>query len=152
MTIKVPEDSKSLKMNDLIAMSQQYTLQDTHLCNTCNVPLKERVRIVDAKQMVVLKLDVWTKGAAGGDLVRRKASVTSVQNSTIKISDKSFTLQSSIHLISTKSAGFSYISIVRTNNKWVHINNHVLYHECWPKGAKNLYLAFYEQSSLFGSK
>ena len=57
MTIKVPEDSKSLKMNDLIAMSQQYTLQDTHLCNTCNVPLKERIRIVGAKQMVVLKLD-----------------------------------------------------------------------------------------------
>ena len=152
MTIKVPKDSKSLKMNDLIAMSQQYTLQDTHLCNTCNVPLKECVRIVGAKQMVVLKLDVWTKGATGGNLVRRKASVTSVQNSTIKISDKSFTLQSSIHLISTKSAGFSYISIVRTNNKWVHINNHVLSHDCWPKGAKNLYLAFYEHSSLFGSK
>ena len=59
-------------MNDLIALSQQYTLQDTHLCNTCNVPLKKRVRIVSAKQMVVLKLDVWTKGAAGGDVVRRK--------------------------------------------------------------------------------
>ena len=90
MTIKVPEDSRSLKMDDLIVLSQQYTVQDTHLCNTCNVPLKIRTRIISAKQMVVFKLDVWTKGAEGGDVVRRKASVTSVQNSTIKIGDKSF--------------------------------------------------------------
>ena len=152
MTIKVPEDSKSLKMDDLITLSQQYTVQDAHLCNTCNVPVKMCSRIVGAKQIVVLKLDVWTKGAENGNVVRRKASVTSAQNSTIKIEDKSFILQSSVHLVSNKSAGFSYASIVRVNSKWVHVNNHVLSHECWPKGAKNLYLAFYEQVSLSGTK
>ena len=114
--------------------------------------MKKRIQIVSAKQMVVLKLDVWTKGAEGGDVVRRKASVTSVQNSIIKIGDKSFTLQTSVHLTSNRSAGFSYISIVRGNNKWVHINNHVLSYEYWPKGAKNLYLAFYEQHPLSSGK
>ena len=152
MTIKVPEDSKSIKMDDLIALSQRYVVQDTHMCNTCNLPVKMHSQIVGAKQIVVLKLDVWTKGAECGNVVRRKASVTSVQNSTIKIEDKSFTLQSSIHLVSNKSEGFSYASIVRVNNKWVHINNHVLSHECWPKIAKNLYLAFYEHISLSGTK
>ena len=97
---------------------------------------------------MVLKLDVWTKGAENGNVVRRKASITSAQNSTIKIEDKSFILQSSVHLVSNKSACFSYASIIRINNKWVHVNNHVLYHEFWPKGAKNLYLAFYEQVAL----
>ena len=61
-------------------------------------------------------------------------------------------MQSSVHLLSDKSAGFSYISIVRSNGKWIHCNNQVLSRECWPKGAKNLYLAFYEQSSLRGTK
>ena len=152
MTIKVPEDSKSLKMDDLITLSQQYTVQDAHLCSTCNVPVKMRSQITGAKQIVVLKLDVWTKGAENGNVVRRKASITSAQNSTIKIEDKSFILQSSVHLVSNKSAGFSYASIIRVNNKWVHVNNHVLSHECWPKGAKNLFLAFYEQVSLSGTK
>ena len=139
-------------MNDLITLSQQYTVHDDHLCSTCNVPVKMRYRIVGAKQIVVLKLDVWTKGAENSNVVRRKASVTSAQNSTIKIEDKSFILQSSVHLVSNKSAGFSYASIVRVNNKWVNVNNHVLSHECWPKGAKNLYLAFYEQILLSGTK
>ena len=67
------------------------------------------------------------------------------QNSSIKVGEKLFTLQSSVHLLSDKSAGFSY----RSNGKWIHCNNQVLSCECWPKGAKNLYLAFYEQSSLF---
>ena len=35
---------------------------------------------------------------------------------------------------------------------WVHVNNHVMSHECWLKGAKNLYLAFYEQTSSCGAK
>ena len=41
--------------------------------------------------------------------------------------------------------------IVRSNGKWIHCNNQVS-RECWPKGAKNLYLAFYEQTPLRGTK
>ena len=152
MDIKVPEDSKSLKMDELIALSQEYALQDTYLCDKCKVAMKVRTRIVSAKQMVVLKLDVWSKAINSCDVVRRKASITSVQNSSIKLGDKLYTLQSSVHLLSNKGAGFSYISIVRSNCKWIHFNNHVLSHECWPKGAKNLYLAFYEQVSSCGVK
>ena len=81
--------------------------------------MKLRTRIVDAKQLIVLKLDVWK-------MVRRKANITSVQNSSIKVGDKLFTLQSSVHLLSNKSAGFAlfaqmvsgYIAIT----KYYHMN------------------------------
>ena len=139
-------------MNDLIALSQQYAAQDSQVCDKCNTPLKLRTQIVDARQILVLKLDVWGKVEGGAKMVRRNASINSVSNSSIKVGDKVFTLQSSVHLLSDKSAGFSYISIVRSNGKWIHCNNQVLSHECWPKGAKNLYLAFYEQTSLGGTK
>ena len=109
MSITIPADSKSLNMNDLIVASQQCAVKDTH---ECNVPMKLRTQIVDAKQLIVLKLDVWNKGIDGAKMVRRKANITSV-HSSIKVGDKLFTLQSSVHLLSDKRAGFSYISIVR---------------------------------------
>ena len=152
MSITIPEDSKSLNMNDLIAATQQCTVKDTHICVECNVPMKVHTQIVDAKQLMVLKLDVWNMSSDGAKMVRRKANITSVQNSSIKVGDKHFALQSSVHLLSDKSAGFSYISIVHSNGKWIHCNNQVLSRECWPKGAKNLYLAFYEQKCLRGTK
>ena len=71
--------------------------------------------------------------------------------SSIKVGDNLFTLQSSVHLHSNKSASFSYISIVRSSGKWIHCNNQIISQECWPKGVKNLYLAFYEQTSLGGT-
>ena len=45
-----------------------------------------------------------------------------------------------------KGAGISYVGIFHLNNKWVHCENQKLSVEGWPKGAKGLYLAFYEQS------
>ena len=148
MSITIPEDSN---MNDLI-VAQQCAVKDTHVCVECNVPMKLCTQIVDAKQLIVLKLDVWNKSLDGAKMVRRKANITSVQNSSIKVGDKLFALQSSVHLLSDKSAGFSYISIVHSNGKWIHCNNQVLSCECWPKGAKNLYLAFYEQKCLHATK
>ena len=46
-------------MNDLISSSQQYAVQDSHVCDKCNAPMKLFTQIVDAKQIIVLKLDVW---------------------------------------------------------------------------------------------
>ena len=152
MSIRVPKDSKSLNMNDLIASSQQCAVQDIHVCDKCNAPMKLCTKIVDAKQIIVLKLDVWNKVVGGAKMVRRNANITSVPNSSIKVGDNLFTLQSSVHLHSNKSASFSYISIVRSSGKWIHCNNQIISQECWPKGAKNLYLAFYEQTSLGGTK
>ena len=152
MSVRVPKDSKSLNMNDLIASSQQCALQDIHVCDKCNAPMKLCTKIVDAKQIIVLKLDVWNKVVGGAKMVRRNANITSVPNSSIKVGDNLFTLQSSVHLHSNKSASFSYISIVRSSGKWIHCNNQIISQECWPKGAKNLYLAFYEQTSLGGTK
>ena len=78
MSIRIPEDSKSLNMNDLIASSQQCTVKDTHVCDKCNVPMKLHTQIVDAKQIIVLRLDVWNKDLDGAKMVRRKANITSV--------------------------------------------------------------------------
>ena len=87
MSITIPEDSKSLNMNDLITTSQQCAVKDTHVCVECSVPMKLCTQIVDAKQLIVLKLDIWNKTLDGTKMVRRKANITSVQNSSIKVGD-----------------------------------------------------------------
>ena len=72
-------------MNDLIAASQQCAIKDTHVCVECNVLMKLCTQIVDAKQLIVLKLDVWNKSLDGAKMVRRKANIISIQNSSIKV-------------------------------------------------------------------
>ena len=79
MSMIIPTDSKSL---NIIVASQQCAVKDTHVCDECNVPMKLHTHIVDAKQLIVLKLDVWNKGLDGPKMVRRKANITSVQNSS----------------------------------------------------------------------
>ena len=80
MSISIPKYSKSLNMTNLITSS--------HVCDKCNAPLKVRTQIVDANQIIELKLDVWRKVEGGAKTVRRTASINS--------SDKIFTLQSSV--------------------------------------------------------
>ena len=75
-------------MNDLITASQQCVVKDTHVCVECNVPMKLCTQIVDAKQLMVLKLDVWNKSLDGAKMVRRKANITSIQNSSIQVGNK----------------------------------------------------------------
>ena len=47
--------------------------------------MKLCTQIVDPKQLIVLKLDVWNKALDGAKMVRRKENITSVQNSSIKV-------------------------------------------------------------------
>ena len=149
--IKISEDCKSVKMADLIANCSEYHLDKSLLCDKCHRPLNVRTQVVDAKQILILKLDVWSKNTDGND-IRRKANISAVPSSSIKVGDKTFTLRSSIHLSSTKGAGVSYVSVVLSNNKWVHCNNQTLSTQSWPKGAKNLYIAFYENTSMCNAK
>ena len=143
--IKVPQDCKSIKMTDLIASAQQYQLQNPNLCESCGKPTKVRTHIVNAKQFILVKLDVWS-AKPNSESVRRKTTITAVPNSFVKVNDKIFTLSSSVHVLSNKGAGISYIGIVQSNSKWVHCENQKLSVEGWPKGAKGSYLAFYEHS------
>ena len=118
INIKVPKDCKSIKMTDLIASSQQYQLQDSTLCDSCGKSTKVRTHIVEAKQFIIVKMDVWS-AKPNRKSVRRNTSITAVPNSVIKVNDKTFTLCSSVHVFSNKGAGISYVGIVHSNNKWV---------------------------------
>ena len=144
--LNIPQDCKSIKMNDLIASTQQYHSQNSTLCDSCGKPTKVRTRILDAKQFIVVKMDVWS-AKANNKSVRRNTTITAVPNSFLKVNDKTFTLSSSVHVLSNKDAGISYIGIVQYKNKWVHCKNQKLSLEGWPKGAKGSYLAFYEHSN-----
>ena len=62
--LKIPQDCKSIKMNDLIASTQQYHLQNSTLCDSCGKPIKVHTRTVDAKQFIVVKMDVWSSKAS----------------------------------------------------------------------------------------
>ena len=108
--LKIPQDCKTVKMNDLITGTQQYQMQNSTLCDSCGKPTKARTQIVDAKQFIVVKLDVWT-AKANSKSVRRNATITAVPNSFIKINDKTFKLRSSIHVLSKKGAGVSYVAV-----------------------------------------
>ena len=139
--LKIPQDCKSIKMNDLIASTQQYHSQSSTSCDICGKPTKVHTRIVDAKQFIIVKMDVWSAKA------NRNTTITAVPNSFLKVNNKTFTLSSSVHVLSNKGADISYIGIVQSKNKWVHCKNQKLSLEGWPKGAKGLYLSFYEHSN-----
>ena len=93
---------------------------------------------------------MWSAEAAGKS-VRRNATITAVPNSSIKIGYKTFTLHSSVHMLSSKGPGTSYISVVLSHNKWIFCDNQVLT-GTRPKGAKRLYLAFYKHVSAHRTK
>ena len=67
-------------MNDLIASTQQYHSQNSTLCDSCGKPTKVRSRILDAKQFIVVKMDVWS-AKANNKSVRRNTTITAVPNS-----------------------------------------------------------------------
>ena len=109
----------------------------TMLCSTCNIPLKVCKKVVDAHKLVVFKLDDLNTNPN----VRRMTSINSVPSTLIKIGD---CLRSSVHFALTKKAGVNYMSIVSSNGKWIHCSDQTLKTACWPKGAKDLHLLFYE--------
>ena len=49
-----------------------------------------------------------------------------------------------VHFAMSKKVGVSYMSVISSNGKWIHCNDQTLKPACWPKGAKDLYLVFYE--------
>ena len=143
--LKIPQDCKTVKLNDLITGTQQYQMRNSVLCDSCGKPTKVCTHIVDAKQFIVVKLVVWT-AKANSKSVRSNSTIKAVPYIFIKVNDKTFKLCSSVHVLSKKGAGVSYVGIVQLNNKWVHCENQKLSVEGWLKGAKGLYLAFYEHS------
>ena len=120
--LNIPQDCKTVKMNDLITGTQQYQMQNSTLCDICGKPTKARSHIVDAKQFIIVKLDVWT-AKANSKSVRRNATITAVPNSFIKVNDKTFKLRSSVHVLSEKGAGVSYVGIVQSNGSTVKIKS-----------------------------
>ena len=94
---------------------------------------------------------MWS-ARAGGKSARRNASITAVPDSSVKVSGKTFMLRSSVHLLSNNDPGVSYIGIVQSGKKWVYCDNQKLSVGGWPKGAKGLYIVFYEHMSTHGTK
>ena len=108
INLKIPEDCKSIKMNELIASTEQYWLKNSTLCDSCGAPTKICTHIVDAKQFIIVKMDVWSP-KSNSKSVQRNTTITAVPNSFFKVNDKTYTLCSSIHVSSNKGAGISYI-------------------------------------------
>ena len=131
-------------MTDLIVSTQQYQLHNSSLCDSSGKPTKLPTHIVDTKQFVV-KMNVYS-AKPNSKSVRRNTTITAAPNSFIKVNDKTFTLCSSVYVLANKGGGISNVGIVQSNNKWEPCKNQKLSVEGWPKGAKGLYLAFYEHS------
>ena len=61
-------------------------------------------------------MDVWS-AKANNKSVKRNTTITAMPNSFLKVNDKTFTLSSSVHVLSNKDAGISYIGILQYKNK-----------------------------------
>ena len=141
--IQVPNTHNGIKMNDLLKSINEWTIYNSIQCSTCNIPLKVRKNLVDAHKLVVFKLDDVTS-TGSNTKVRRMTSINSVPSSSIKIGDCLYKLKSIVHFAMSKKTGVSYMSVISSNGKWIHCNDQILKPACWPKGAKDLYLVFYE--------
>ena len=116
-TIPVPNTRKGIKMDDLLKSINEWTIYNSILCSTCNVPLKVRKKLVDAHKLVVFKLVDVNTSTGSNTKVRRMTSINSVPSSSIKIADYLFKLKSSVHFALSKKAGVSYMSIISSSGK-----------------------------------
>ena len=147
MNIPVTNVTTNVKMNDLLNVVQEQNVNKKQ-CTNCNAPLKVRTRLVGAHSLMVFKLDVW-KYTSDGNKVRRSININSVPGSSIKIGASMYKLKASVHYEESKKAGAGYISIISVNGKWVHCKNQSLATAPWPKGAKDLYMLFYQRTSKY---
>ena len=81
--LPIPTSVKSLKLAELMQNYLEWTLSAGQLCDVCQHPIKMHTEIMNAKQVLVLQMDVWA--AVDGNAIKRKVNMTSIPDSTITI-------------------------------------------------------------------
>ena len=127
-------------MNDLLQ-----NIQDWHanVCRKCNAPCKMRRKILNAGHFLVFQFDVWDPTSK----IRRKGNINCVPTASLKIGTSLYKPKASIHLEKSKTPGMTYVCIVSTSGKWLYCNNVELSVVHWPKGARDMYMLFFEQTT-----
>ena len=140
--IDIVDPPKSVKLNEIISNDQDWKVHQTNFCTKCKVPNRIRSRIVDAQQVLIVNLTVVDSKTK----TRARCNFNAVPSSTIKVGDRLFKLKCSIHYNHSKNAGVSYCSVISDGGKWIHCTDQVIRVAPWPKGAKDLYMLFYESA------
>ena len=68
-------------------------------CNMCSHPVQVRAEIIDAKNVLIIQMDVWS--TVDGNVIKQKTNITSIPDSSIKICSHTYKLMSAVSLLSS---------------------------------------------------
>ena len=117
----------------------------------CGHPVQVRTEIIDAKDVLIMQMDVWS--TVDGNVIKRKTNITSIPDSSITICGHKYKLVSAVSLLSSNRPSCHYIAILSfKGKKWLHFNDLSSSVSPWPRGGKDLVMLFYHITSTVTSK
>ena len=120
-------------------------------CNMCGHPVQVRAEIIDAKNVLVMQMGVWS--TVDGNVIKRKTNITSIPDSSIKICSHTYKLMSAVSLLSSNRPNCHYIAILSIKGKkWLHFNDLSSSVSPWPRGGKDVVMLFYHITSTVTPK
>ena len=154
LPLSIPTSLKSCKFSELWKMHMDWTESADKFCNMCGHPVQVRTEIIDAKDVLIMQMDVWS--TVDGNVIKRKTNITSIPDSSITICGHKYKLVSAVSLLSSNRPSCHYIAILSyisfKGKKWLHFNDLSSSVSPWPRGGKDLVMLFYHITSTVTSK
>ena len=122
LPLSIPISLKSSKFSELWKMHMDWTELADKFCNMCGHPVQVRAEIIDAKNVLIMQMDVWS--TVDGNVIKQKTNITSIADSSIKICSYTYKLMSAISLLSSNRPSCHYIAILSIKGKkWLDFND-----------------------------
>ena len=151
LPLSIPTSLKSCKFSELWKMHMDWTESADKFCNMCGHPVQERTEIIDAKNVLIMQMDVWS--TVDGNVIKRKTNIASIPDSSIKICSHTYKLMSAVSLLSSNRPSCHYIAILSIKGKkWLHFNDLSSSVSPWPRGGKDVVMLFYHITSTVTPK
>ncbi|XP_058863591.1 uncharacterized protein LOC117970172 isoform X1 [Acipenser ruthenus] len=146
--LHIPAGTDFMCLEELIHRNNKWAMIPGSKCRQCNTsPIMKRQLIQSAGRMIAVQLMFWETKPDGTVTKRHDAKFTAVHKSKINVDDRNYQLSSIIiHQGQGVDSGH-YVSVlaVGATGKWVHANDTLIEVKSWPRNAKDMYMAFYEE-------
>ena len=147
--LSIPTSVRSLKLSELMQNYCDCTQSTSELCNTCEHPVKMRREIVNASHVLVLQMELWS--TVDGKVLKQKAQITSIPDSSITVGSSTYKLMSAVSLLSSTKPGCQYMAILSVKGKWMYFKDVSPSTAPWPRGGKDVLLLFYHIKNTIAS-
>lgn len=146
ITLTTTDEKKVYSLQELIDESYNHWYNDLKFCNNCmkitEVQRKETLK--SSKEMVVLKLDLFSLNDARNKPLKKKFSIKSVPTAKISIGNNRYKLISAIYLSNMEEDSNHYFTIIRNQSGWLQLDDQNVNSIRWPVKSKNAYIFFLE--------